>query len=226
MSIEEERNRKCRALGILGGEQALYAIITSSVRAPQHLVQRSLTARTLAELGYTEEGMRQLGFDDRALEVLGYIQARQPEAKPERRPQPALSPPEGRSLTELIEIYDANQLKSMGYVIHHVKQEGIDARVAARAGFTLEELAREYTAYDLKIAGFNILELRRHFHGSQLRIAGFAARDMQRDGFSISDLQSFGYNDNQIRTAGFTQNELVQAGMMRQTVDKKGLQRW
>ncbi|NUN96359.1 MAG: hypothetical protein HUU16_09315 [Candidatus Omnitrophica bacterium] len=237
MPPQDDRDWRCRALGIPGGYRGLYTLITESVNAPQRLVAKRLTAATLADLGYTQEGMQRLGYGREALELLGYLPKKpspaggrpEPEALPRTQLRPATPPRPragGKPLAELIETLDAQQLHALGYVIHHVKQEGIDARVAARAGFTLHELVTVYSAYELKNAGFTIGELRRHFDGSELRAAGFAARDMRREGFSIRQMQSFGYNDNQIRTAGYTQPELIEAGMMRQTVDKRGLQNW
>jgi intracellular multiplication protein IcmE len=218
MTVEEERDKRCRALGIPGGAQGLYSMIVESRGDPKRLLSHKLNAETLLGLGYSQEGMQQIGYNEEALEVLGYIQKKQSEIKTQ-------SPSSEKSLSELTETCDANQLKSMGFMLHHLRQEGIDARIAARIGFGLDELSREYSAYDLKVAGFSIAELRNYFDGSQLRTAGFAARDMRREGFSIRDMQTFGYNDNQIRTAGYTQSELMEAGMMRLTIDKKGAQR-
>jgi hypothetical protein len=117
MTVEEERDRRCRALGIPGGSQALYSIVVESVGDPKRLVSRKLTAETLLSLGYTKEGMQQIGYNEETLGVLGYIQKKRPETK-------GLPPSSDKSLLELIETCDANQLKSMGFVVHHLRQFG------------------------------------------------------------------------------------------------------
>lgn len=67
MTVEDERDRRCRALGISGGSQALYNIVVESVADPKHLLSRKLTSEILLGFGYTKEGMQQIGYNEKAL---------------------------------------------------------------------------------------------------------------------------------------------------------------
>jgi len=218
----DSRAALCKSLG-LANEAAVYRLIVACVRkGVEGLLAKGLDVETLARLGYDRAGMKKLGCTETDLQHLGY------DAGPHSEPHtPAAQPPaaDGETFKERLERlvaagHRAVELKSAGFMVHHCKAAGYDARQLERLGFSLNELAAEYALHELKRAGFGILDLRGLFSGVELRGAGFTATDMRVAGYTIKQLFGFGYSENQVRTAGFTNVELAREGLTRRTIDK------
>jgi len=228
----DERFKLCRKLGFRDAAHAHEIILEGAHKIPEWLISKGLNAASLANLGYDGDAMRHLGYKDTALQKLGFRIAKEVHKSAPAAPSSALppehAPVEGGITATLKDLIQrgchAGELKQRGITIPHCRAAGIDARVLARLGYALHELAGVYSLAELKKTGFNPRELSRHFKGSELRDAGFSAAEMRCAGFCVRDLINFGFNENQIIGAGFSVNELLREGLSRSTRDLRKLQ--
>lgn len=215
----------------LRDEAEAYTLVASAAKTGiAKLMAKRLRANVLQELGYSLDAMRKLGFDDGALQQLGYATAT-PPAEPTAPAGAAaglVSADEDRDEPQrlrklLADGWRAEDFRREGYTIHHLKRAQCPLQDLERAGFRMDDFVQVYTAAELRRNGASIRDLRRYFKGQELKQAGFDASDMRNAGFGIRELLGFGYNENQVKTAGFSINELAREGLTRQTVDKRGL---
>jgi len=217
---EDQRLRLCLAHGLKGVAGAYEFISSNASNGAAPLLQKKLDAHTLTVLGYGVAAMRKLGYVEEALGELGYAERDASDSGPFQ-----FQLEQSNFVPELRELVDsglsATELKKKGFTCFHCKKAGYDARQMIDIGFSLSEMSKVYTVYDLKRAGFSISELRNFFNGNDLRLAGFSSTDMRNAGYTIRDLKKFGYNDNHIKTAGYSTNDLSREGLAGPTVDKR-----
>ena len=214
------RENICQSIGIESVLQAHEIIVAGASREPSFLLHKGLNARILTELGYDAPGMTRLGYKPNALHALGYAiagKAQVPDNAAKDSEEILRADPRGL----IAKGYRATDLSQAGITLHHCRTAGIPARELHRIGFSMNELAIEFSATELRLIGFNPRELGRILSGPQLRAAGFSSSEMRLAGYGVKDLLRFGYSENHVRTAGYSVNELAREGLSRLIEDKR-----
>jgi intracellular multiplication protein IcmE len=225
--MADNRESICKTLGFSGIAQLHQFILQSIGGDITSLTRRGFEPQTLAELGYTAEGLRRLGCRDDQLSRIGLGAPESPSSPPrEAHPVEKVSPItlEGhvdveviRDLLEQRTTYGA--LRGLGVSAQHCRTAGADVTLLMRLGFPMSEMARAFTIHELKRAGYGVRDLSSYFGDDELKSAGFSASEMRMAGRTIKQLQRLGYNENHIRTAGYSLGEMIMAGLAKQTRD-------
>ncbi|NQU44696.1 hypothetical protein HQ520_15510 [bacterium] len=220
----DKRVEMCRSLGFAGPQEVHETVVAGAKKGAPWLKQRGLDARRLEHLGYGKQGMRHLGYTDEILAALGYVIRLAEEEKSAPSASQTDHDGQGPDPKDLIkQDVNAQHLKSLGLGARQCKRAGVDARDLFRVGFSLPELAAEYSLQELRLLGFGPREMNRVCDGSELKRLGYSAAEMRTAGYTIRDLQNFGYNENQIITAGYSIHEITHASLSKHTRDERHL---
>ena len=238
-------------LVLAGAKRGAEALLQKGLNA-QVLSQLGYAAPAMVRLGYRAPALKQIGYPEYGgAAPSGEARARL-SAAPDNTPTSSTSPigpigaksapspgappktlnkdPDRVTESDILDLMArgcrAADLKNLGLNVHHCRKAGCDVADLERIGFAMEELARAFTAAQLRGAGYEARDLGSLYSGHDLRAAGFSAVEMRSAGYSIRDLLNFGYNENHVRTAGYSNAELLAEGLSRLTHDKTAVQGW
>jgi intracellular multiplication protein IcmE len=228
--MADNRESICKELGF-SGIAPLHQFILQSIGGDiTSLTRRGFKPQTLAELGYTAEGLRRLGCREDQLSRIGMGS---PEPSPPKTTSPTsprtdipVSPITLEGHVDIEQIRDLLEqktphgaLRGLGVSAQHCRMAGADVTLLMRLGFPMSEMVRAFTIHELRRAGYGVRDLTSYFGDDELKSAGLSASEMRMAGRTIKQLQQLGYNENHIRTAGYSLGDLIVAGLAKQTRD-------